>query len=152
MAVVRRWWVLIIAALVVAMAITLALRWWVWDPAAELQRLAMSVPAPAGVHPSGDAYVVGHRPPHDLRCGFTCQAENARRVWVPDDASVDVCAALRQAVTRWTAVGFEESPPDPHTIHDPCDVNGTLHGHPAGAQAIRAIDGYPAQIAFAVRW
>jgi hypothetical protein len=153
MAVVRRWWGWIIAAFViVAVSITLAVQWWVWDPAPQLQRLAMSVPAPAGVHPSGDVNVVGHRPPHDLRCGFTCQTEYASRVWVAGDASVDICAALRRAVTRWTAVGFEESAPDPHAIHDPCEVEGTLHGHPAGAQATGAIDGFPAQIAFAVRW
>jgi len=157
MAVIRRWWAIIAALAVAALAIaavsiTLVHRWLVWDPAPQLQQLVMSVPAPAGAHPSGDVSVVGHRPPHDLACGFTCQTEYAQRLWVPDDASVDVCAVLRQAVTRWAAVGFEESPPDPPTFHRPCEVDGTLRGHPAGGQAIRANGGFPAQITFAVRW
>jgi hypothetical protein len=153
MALIRRWWVWIIAALLIAaLSITLAVRWSVWDPAPQLQRLAMDIPAPAGVHPSGDVSVIGHRPPHDLRCGFTCETERATQLWIADDSSVDVCAALQGAVTRWTAVGFKVSSPDPHAIQDPCDVEGTLHGHPAGAQAVRSDAGGPAQIRFTVRW
>ena len=113
------------------------------------------MPRPMGVHPYGAVEVTGHRPPNfPGSCGLTCEPEVAERVWTANDPSVNVCAALRDAVKSWEAVGFEESPPNPREVPQPqtCDVEGSLLGHPAGAQAFPAVGGDPAFNTFATRW
>jgi hypothetical protein len=140
--------VALVALLVIGVA--LVIRWWTFDPASQVEALVASVPPPKGLHARGPITVEGDRP---AVCGVkpSCKTQNVGVDWVADDPAIDECAALQAAVSDWQAIGFVLTPPDPHTTYQACDVDGTLNGHPAGAQVLSEPGGRP-WVRFTARW